>query len=505
MSESFTNDAMALNGSFLQYPSQCSCTAGSNVLQIFYDAVSQGYTVTSGGISQTFLPGDISSSQSTLLMTVYEKIVGGVTDSLALTNPGTSGPLTYQYVGAGAWQRTTAVPDPGGVSARDHVIFDYKPFTYGVVTPDSALPRIGSAGFTIDLIGTLGGETVTALHGRDSVLTVNFASGVIATSGILDEYSATQQLLASHSFGGSAQLSSSTNAFAGTFGFDDLSGGLNGRFYGPGAEEVGAVWTATNPDGRAATGTIIGRQDASVPLSSGRVPAPDDTQPLVVSYDAASQSYSLTAGGQALTLTGADRDPAGSTSAFDLFRKTLADGSTLDAQIYNAAGSPLALSYTSFAELVFRGTDGTTRTSYQPFGQRTAASDMPRTGSASYNGAIYGQGSVQGAAFSAFYSLGGTSRLDVDFASNRASGSLAITGANAAGTRDFGSFAFQSYAMSGGQFSATASGANASGTVNGAFYGPGAQEFGAGFAIKQGAANGDTTTLTGVTIGKKAP
>jgi hypothetical protein len=510
VSESFTNDAAGFTGTFYQVPFQCSCTAGSVGLQIYFDAASQGYTVTSDGVSQTFLPGDRDPSRSSTAISVYLKSDGVHLDTLSLTNPGTSGALTYQYVGAGFWQRQTSVSDPL-IPANNHFDLDNRAFTYGVETPDSALPRTGSGGYAVDLVGALNGEVPSILSG-DGTLSVNFGSGAVATSGTLTEYSidAAPLVLSTGTFSGQAQLSSSTNAFGGTFGLtatNTFSGGLNGRFYGPLAEEVGAVWSVTNPDGSAGTGTITGRVDDSinVTLASSKTPVSDGSDALAISYDAASQSYTLTAAGRTVSLDAADRDLAGSSATFDLFRKTLADGSTLDARIYNAAGSPLALSYTSFAELVFRGPDGVAATGYQLLGQRTAASQMPRTGSASYTGAIYGRGAVNGAASSAFYALGGTSRLNVDFGSNRASGSLAITGTNADGTRDFGSFGFQSTAMSGGQFSATAGGANATGSVNGAFFGPNAQEFGAGFAINQGYANGDAATFTGVTIGKKAP
>lgn len=473
-------------------------------LQIYFDMVSQGYTVTSDGISQTFLPGDLDPDQSTASMRVYKHEDATHYDTLALTNPGNSGELTYKYVGGGYWQRQTSATDADG----DHTLLDYRVFTYGVETPDSALPRTGSAGYAVDLVGAMGGEVPWILAGAGT-LSINFGSGALTTTGDLYQLSIDDgSVVDAATFNGTAQLSSSTNAFSGNFGFNlsgQLSGGLNGRFYGPLAEEVGAVWSVTDADGRAATGTITGRVDDSLNVShaAGKTPVADNG--LAVSYDAASRSYTLTAAGRTVSIDGADRDVAGSTAMFDLFRKTLADGSTLDARIYNGAATPLALSYTSFAELVFRGADGTAQIGYQPFGQRTAASQMPRTGSASYNGAVYGSGSVQGAASSAFYALGGTTRLDVDFQANRASGSLAITGTNAGGTRDFGSFAFQSYAMSGGQFSAHVTGANATGSLDGSFFGPNAQEFGAGFVIRQGYANGETGTLTGVTIGKKAP
>jgi len=82
-------------------------SGGPSTLSVSYDATSKDYTISVAGRSQTFAPGDINASKSSSSgATVYIKTSGSTTDSLTLTNAGTSGALTYEYVGAGFWQRT---------------------------------------------------------------------------------------------------------------------------------------------------------------------------------------------------------------------------------------------------------------------------------------------------------------------------------------------------------------------------------------------------------------
>lgn len=63
------------------------------------------------------------------------------------------------------------------------------------------------------------------------------------------------------SFSSSGSLSASTNGFSGTFKMNDggaFTGTLGGWFFGPKAEELGAVFSAKASDGRVAVGAITG-------------------------------------------------------------------------------------------------------------------------------------------------------------------------------------------------------------------------------------------------------
>jgi hypothetical protein len=201
-------------------------------------------------------------------------------------------------------------------------------------------------------------------------------------------------------------------------------------------------------------------------------------------------------------LTAADREAITSEVGFDVYRQALATG-TVQARIYDAGKGPLALSYASFAELSYLASNAAAGSDpqrwYLPFGQRTTADQMPRTGTASYAGLVFGAGTAGGAS----YTLGGTSSFAVDFARASASGSLAITGSGASGTRDFGSFGFQAAGISSNGFTGALTASGGSGSLTGWFFGPQAQEIGATFDAVRTLANGDKAVLSGATVAKK--
>ncbi|PVX30227.1 hypothetical protein DD559_13535 [Sphingomonas pokkalii] len=747
--ESFGSDATGFAGTFHPDARACGCLTASLGLTIRFDAASSSYTVSDGVNSERFVPGDIDSGQSSTALRVYRHTATNHEYTLSLTLPGTSGALTYQYVGAGFWQRVDFASDGSGA-------FRFDAFAYGVRTPDAAVPRTGNGNYAIDLVGALGFGVLESLVGSGS-LQVDFATGQLVTSGTVRQVANDSgTVVTSSSFTGQAQLSGSANAFAGSFAFSggDLAGALQGRFYGPAAEEVGAAFTASNADGRAASGVLIGRQSGSqlgnatlANLTASQVFGSETAtikanyteatgaaamlastaQALVVSYNAAAGSYTVIAGprstlfttggtgggadqltldalgamryvraarwvtttstggitsktidafafglktadsalprtgsasyavtlagalvdasqpgplalsgsgtlsanfatgaiatsgtatasftdsanattstngsftgsatlasaanafsgsltvdvlgsyGGALTghfygpaaeevgasaalrdaagegaavtlvgasgsgasassalrtaiapeivgtagtgyslaglpgfgeasllLTAADREAITSAAGFDVYRRTLAAG-TVEARIYNAAAGPLALSYASFAELgVLAANAGTADPQrwYLPFGQRTTADQLPRTGTAGYAGLVFGSGSVAGTA----YALGGTSSFTVDFARSNATGTLAITGSGAGGTRDFGSFGFQSAGLSSGGFTGALSANGGTGSLTGWFFGPQAQEIGAKFDAVRTLAGGGQAVLSGATLAKQ--
>ena len=205
-----------------------------------------------------------------------------------------------------------------------------------------------------------------------------------------------------------------------------------------------------------------------------------------------------------MLLTAADREAITSDVGFDVYRKTLSAG-TVQARIYNAGKGPLALSYASFAELSYLASNAAAGSDpqlwYLPFGQRTTADQLPRTGTASYSGLVFGTGTAGGAS----YTLGGTSSFAVDFARASATGNLAITGTGTGGSRDFGSFGFQAAGLSANGFTGTLSASGGSGSLTGWFFGPQANEIGAKFDAVRTLANGDKAVLTGATVAKKGP
>lgn len=198
---------------------------------------------------------------------VYVKTSGSVTNSLTLTRPGTSGPLTYQYVGSAFWQRTNV----GTTTASGSI----DALVYGIPTLDSDVPRTGAANYDIDLVGAITQPgSIQGLAGGGSA-SVDFASGNIIIIGQMEIISSSG-VYNRVDFSSDARLSSSSNSFTGNFIFTEFqhfNGTLQGKLFGPGAAEIGAAWSATDGAGRVAVGTITGRK-GSADTSNGSFAGP---------------------------------------------------------------------------------------------------------------------------------------------------------------------------------------------------------------------------------------
>ena len=465
-----------------------------------YDDGSGALTATAASAQPVIVRYDAASGS-------YLVIAGSRTGIFPATPaPGAADQLTLdalngmRYVRAGRWASSASS------AAVTTTLIDA--FTFGIATDAAALPRTGSASYDVRLAGALADLSQSgplALSGSGT-LTADFASGAVATSGTATASftdAANTTTTSTGSFSGSATLSSSANSFSGSLNlalFDGYNGALTGHFYGPAADEVGVSAALASANGEVGAVTLVGGKSAGS-LAAGSTLAPP-------SITAEATGYGVTGlpglSETLVLLTAADREAITSDVGFDDYRKLLATG-TVQARIYDAGKGPLALSYASFAELAYLANGAAAGSDplrwYLPFGQRTTANQMPRTGTASYAGLVFGSATAGGTG----YTLGGTSSFTVDFARASAAGSLAITGSGAGGTRDFGSFGFQGAGISANGFTGALVGAGGSGSLTGWFFGPQAQEIGARFDAVGTLANGDKAVLNGATVAKKAP
>lgn len=553
-SESFANDASTASGRYYadgRNPTDRVAAAGN--LTIAYNAAAKSYTVSLAGRSQTFTPADVDATQSTATLQVFRKNNGPLTESLSLTKPGTSGKLTYQYVGGGYWQRSN---DSGTT-----VDFSYDAFTYGVKTPDAALVRTGSGVYAVDLLGAMAEDIGPLALAGEGTLQTDFLNGQVTSTGTMRMLSTDGSVMGTSAFNGFGMLSSSANAFNGNFLFDyrgRFTGAMQGRFYGPLGQEVGASWSAQNPEGRVAVGTLLGRRDPNNPgvnqtlinlrLSQsfktdfasigyhrsadgkvGAVPSnvmgptlpTNDAGNSDFAYDAATGRYthSRSFNGNVIDRAtfGPEHKVTGETNArVTVYQMPGANGATERLVLYNpgAGNTELALTYVSYGRLLrTRATEsnGSTPISETLFawGLRTDQATMPRSGTGRYEGVVIGKAAGM-AVGAAIYDLTGTSIFDMDFARSVFTGSLALLGRDGAGaSRDFGSFAFANgvYSVSPG-LSATIRDRPENvfgvGRFEGAFYGPGASEIGGRFIMQLPAAGGDPAYLvSGVTLAKR--
>lgn len=518
MSESFANDAATGSAQFdTSADPPRDAKAGPTTLTVAYDAPSKSYTIMTQGRSQTFGPQDIDASQGSAGATVYKKVQGATTESLTLTKPGTSGPLTYQYVGAGFWQRST--------TQGSTIDGSFDAFTYGVVTPDANLPRTGVGSYSVDLLGVMSDGVPESLTGTGS-LSADFASGLVSTSGTYQKVMSDGSVVpVTYSFAGSGQLGSG-NSFSGTFGLSDFgtyAGNMDGRFYGPQAQEVGAVWYASGTNGQVATGTLTGRSGgaagSNLTLTNLAVDqtfvAP--TSEIGYNLSPSGQLNSADTGGMSGTnlafkaggtfiysdffdgdiVFGPEtKNSAASNARFTVYDTTGANGVKYRLTLYNpgSGNDELALTYVSFGRWQrtqgpdINGGFGTRDISFV-WGLRTDPTLLPRVGAGHYTGVLYGTAADLDAGGD-LYSLTGTSRFDVDFQHLTLTGSLSpigtdtVTGAK----HDFGTYQFSFGTVSPTDATIGAyivdSSNNQLGTFAGSLYGPKASEIGGVFRFQ---------------------
>ncbi|HEY1125226.1 MAG TPA: transferrin-binding protein-like solute binding protein [Sphingobium sp.] len=504
---------------------------------VSYNAATQSYTVSTGSRTQTFTPADQVASGSTDFK-AFEKSSGNLHESLSLTVPGSSGALQYQYVGGGAWERANL-----GTTTLD---FTYNPFTYGFATADANLARSGTGLFSVSLVGARESDMPYAMAGSGT-MQVDFAGSKLSSTGVLTTIdTATGVILSLGVYYGSAQLSSTTNAFTGTFAMDDgtrFTGGWKGRFYGPANEEVGAAWYISSTGGEYASGYLLGRSDNTLtayntsiaPLQfsetfaaryselafhdngNGTAPSGSAVQRSdgTMRYDAGTGAYTFTdTGSTTSTLFPAASQNAGASSSSFAVYDVVSGGTSYRLTLLKpgASNPTIQLSYTSFGRWQ-QAQNGVTdaKDRWFAWGVRTNAFQIP-TGTGHYDGILVGKGTTdQGGAA---YDLTGTSAFDVNFGAATFTGSLHPIGKDLStlATRDFGTYSVTGGLMDldGGLNADIVDGSsNYLGYFEGALYGPNAQEIGGVFGFKSGQFQvwdpgyATAVNLSGAVVGKK--
>ena len=226
----------------------------------------------------------------------------GAQQAVAGTSTPATNDLQLSYVSAGQWTKAT-------VNGPNLLTANVTNFVYGAYTTDAQMPRTGSAtyGVTINaavLAGTTGNLFAASLKGYGD-LTANFGAGTVNLysnymTETIDPTGITYVVPTVHALTATATMSSTVNSFSGTFSYTDqptgtgspldlgrnppasggdatketltpFTGTINGKFYGPAAQEVGATFsgqaqsTFLNGVNTPAmlTGTIVGSRGAN--------------------------------------------------------------------------------------------------------------------------------------------------------------------------------------------------------------------------------------------------
>lgn len=529
VSQSFTNDA-ANNSVIWDKATSTGIqgTASRGTLAISYDSGARAYTVAYAERSQTFAPADQLSDDKDL--TVFSKTLEGSTDRLTLDKTAIGPGITTQYTRLGYWQRNTTS------SGRQYT--DFVSFTYGLATAANAVPRTGTAAYKIGTFGmasTPGGEPRS--FSGSGTFSVDLGQGLFYAHSYLSEQAL---VTGSGTVGGGIELtaggslSSSDNGFSGNVSYGgslgNAGGTLAGRFYGPNAEELGATFLANNSAGLSVSGSFVGQKDATATPDNFTLTNLGSQQLFYTRYGTYSTGqltwqnsetftvspYSSEFSGGQFTL--ADK-VASSNANFTTYRKTfnnLYDPSgtqTVVLEMYKpgSGNSELALTYASFGHWATTSPFSTANTpvdQYFAYGFLTPNYMLgARTGTAQYDGVVYGAGNNSSAG--ARYAVSGTSRFMVDFTALQLTGSLSLAGkviSGSGGDVNFGAFDFA------GKIAAYGSVSDAQfkrdtlnlGSISVGFYGPDAREIAAPFSLNvPTGVPGAGTSITGIAVAKQ--
>lgn len=230
---------------------------------ISYDADADSFTVSQGGHSSTFTDADIIETDAYPGTTRFLTQNGDTSEFLTISTRGYSQSSGNQYVALGYWQRNVL---NGGQQETE-----FDTFLYGFPTATGAVPITGFGSYNIDIFGafSVAGTEARALSGG-GLLELDFQTGAWRVRTTLGEYPLTSFNYIS---GGTLKfnadgLLTSDRGLAGVFTYsnqenDQVSGQVAGRFYGPSAEEVGAVFSGDNGTGGVLNGAFTGKRDNS--------------------------------------------------------------------------------------------------------------------------------------------------------------------------------------------------------------------------------------------------
>ncbi|WP_037516106.1 transferrin-binding protein-like solute binding protein [Sphingopyxis sp. LC81] len=491
-----------------------------------YDAGTDSFTLKAGSEQLVFGPGDfkVLSSKGTR----HEKIDGDKITQLDLDwGAQTDFTTTPGYVVLA--QLISRQRDVATSIDRYRAI----DFAFGLPSAASAVPRSGNAAYDLTFSGTRSSNASANLldvagHGTALVnfgtgrleiaaktFTFNFFGGGVISTESDGEVKAVGAIVAGE------------NRFTGRFiaqagASDSYAGDMTGSFFGPAAEDIGgalygasgALYYSLAFAGYGLPETAVGdtlanlkgmtrfrtvRTTLSLPGSGFLNPPPLAE---TIRYNADTGTYTFPAGGNAgLFLTVGPANRAADKDAGDLRAHTgteVVAGTKIDYSVglFDGNTDGIELTYASFMRVFTHRDSGGDGLEYIGFGSFTPPDQLPRSGSATYAGRLFGDVN-DGSKIVA--SLNGRSDLTANFGTGVLAASLfpnrvGLDGVSTAlGRYDFaGSIDAFTAAFNGAWNSGT-------GSLIGRFYGNAAQEYAAVFNINDPAAG----NMTGIAIGKQ--
>jgi hypothetical protein len=530
--------AATLDGSSLVQ----STTSGAAGLTIHYDAASATYSLDQGAGQEGFGPADLGPAYT--LKSVYSKTTGSGTDTLSLTTNFSQTSDPYPYGGIGVWQQSSTA---GGSSSSNYTMF-----TYGIQTPAANMPLAGLANYYVDFLGYVSepSKSLKAINGQ-GVFQVDFLADVFKFTGYTNEADLSLTVGSAVpgpiEFVGAGHLGNDASLqgkFTFTDTIDTYVGAMNGLFYGPAADNVGATFNGSSSAGGGFVASLIGPQYGAAPSenlamtdivvqqafaeesgvlatfapSTGFLANNGDATPGTmtlgpdgtVQFSPGSYWTSLSAIPQVQTASYSAADMvASSRPNFTSYQATV-NGQPTELDVYKvgSGNTELALTYLDlsiWSEGVGSASEPDKYQLYSVFGVPTSTDILKGlTGSAQYAGVVYG-GAIDGQANR--YDVTGTSTFQANFSTETMTATLTMNGANVGGGAGttFGPFNFMGpIAANTASLGLVQTAPGPAGLISAHFYGPAAEELGGTFlvTINDGATEGGAT-IAGAVAAKK--
>jgi hypothetical protein len=190
----------------------------------------------------------------------------GMNSSLA---SGDNGQPIYglSYTAVGGWAVRPSANSANTTGPNPYALTSGGVFVFGFETPQTAMPTSGTAVFSgqglvsATVYKSVGTEIQTSGVGGSASISVNFGSGAMNGSftqmnaGQWNDVSVVANIATgSNRFNGSTAAASTPGTPMSLSG--SATGSINGAFYGPAAQNLGAVWTLSDGKG-SAIGTVV--------------------------------------------------------------------------------------------------------------------------------------------------------------------------------------------------------------------------------------------------------
>jgi len=519
----------------------------SRNLTIAFDADSNSFTVSVPGTSQTFGPADIDQSVNIPNITFYAAGDNDASQFLTITTQPAFIDSPNRYAALGYWQRNVL----GG--GQQDTLFDT--FIFGFPTAPASVPVVGLASYYVDIFGafTLAGEEARAIAGAGN-LELDFETGTWRVRTTLGEYPlATRDFISGGTLVFNADgFVTSGSGLDGVFTYTNadnqvVSGEVQGGFYGPAAQEVGAVFSGDTGTGAVLNGGILGQLDTSAQvetlaltniqgetivsgyLAEAMGTVQSDLNPAFrgfygntytdrpftrVQYTENGTINVLLADSLRVSIT--PDELVSSEGAYDVYetmtvRNDPADEVPVTARFFKtgAENPEVQLTYASFGILEQENTGPNfiqMVRQYFTYGFATPEGHLNlRSGTASYSGIAVGSTTDD---VGTVLDVDGTSLFVVDFGADTYSGELDLQADNGGTAVDLGTFGFASTITNGimdaANFAyptALSESLQSLNTIIPVFYGPDGSEIVAPFSILLGEPNSiGASTITGVAV-----